>query len=73
MIVVCNNCNKKFDIDAGLIPDNGRLLQCGSCNHKWFFKKATIQKFIDPIKNENFEVFEPTKIEDNKLKDKVLL
>ena len=38
MIIDCPVCNKKFDIDQDLIPANGRLLQCGSCNHKWFFK-----------------------------------
>ena len=40
MIITCNNCAKKFEIDSGLIPDNGRLLQCNSCKHKWFFKKV---------------------------------
>ena len=38
MIIECPVCNKKFDIDQDLIPTDGRLLQCGSCNHKWFFK-----------------------------------
>ena len=34
----CNNCNKNFDLDSALIPKKGRLLQCNSCDHKWFFK-----------------------------------
>ena len=38
MIIDCPVCNKKFDIDQDLIPTDGRLLQCGSCNNKWFFK-----------------------------------
>ena len=38
MIINCPNCNKKFEIDKKLIPLSGRLLQCGSCNNKWFFK-----------------------------------
>ena len=49
MIITCNNCNKKFDIDSSLIPDNGRLLQCASCDHKWFFKKEVLEKKISPI------------------------
>ena len=49
MIITCNNCNKKFDIDSTLIPDNGRLLQCASCDHKWFFKKEVLAKKISPI------------------------
>ena len=38
MIIKCPNCNKKFQIDQNLIPSNGRMLQCGSCDHNWFFK-----------------------------------
>ena len=49
MIITCNNCNKKFDIDSTLIPDKGRLLQCASCDHKWFFKNEVLEKKISPI------------------------
>ena len=38
MIITCPNCNKQFKIDNSLIPDDGRDLQCGSCNHVWFYK-----------------------------------
>ena len=38
MIITCPNCNKQFKIDISLIPDEGRDLQCGSCNHIWFYK-----------------------------------
>ena len=38
MIIVCINCNKKFNVDADLIPKQGRQIQCGSCNHIWHFK-----------------------------------
>ena len=49
MIITCNNCNKKFDIDSNLIPDKGRLLQCASCDHKWFFKKEVLENTLNPI------------------------
>ena len=49
MIITCNNCNKKFNIDSSLIPDKGRLLQCASCDHKWFFKKEALENTISPI------------------------
>ena len=52
MIITCINCNKKFDIDSNLIPDIGRLLQCASCDHKWFFKKKVLDKTINPIVND---------------------
>ena len=38
MIITCPNCNKQFKIENSLIPDDGRDLQCGSCNHIWFYK-----------------------------------
>ena len=39
MIIVCPSCGKNFDVDENLIPNKGRLLKCGSCNHTWFFNK----------------------------------
>ena len=39
MIIDCINCAKKFEVNADLIPIDGRTIQCGSCNHLWFFKK----------------------------------
>ena len=38
MIIECINCNRKFNVDADLIPKQGRQIQCGSCNHIWHFK-----------------------------------
>ena len=63
MLIDCENCNKKFEIEENLIPEEGRLLQCGSCNHKWFYKKIDVEK---PLKLkddvvENFEFKEPSK------------
>ena len=60
MIITCNNCNKKFDIDPNLIPDTGRLLQCASCDHKWFFKKVVLEDKINPIVEDidNINIFD---------------
>ena len=52
MIITCNNCNKKFDISSNLISDKGRLLQCASCDHKWFFKKEVLENTVSPIDEE---------------------
>ena len=40
MIIECIKCSKKFEVNSELIPDSGRTIQCGSCNHTWFFKKS---------------------------------
>ncbi len=39
MIINCPCCEKKFEVDESLIPHNGRLLKCGSCDQTWFFNK----------------------------------
>ena len=39
MIIICPSCKKKFNLDINLIPSEGRDLQCGSCEHIWFYKK----------------------------------
>tara|TARA_B100000787_G_C16177159_1_gene289671 strand:+ start:1108 stop:1611 length:504 start_codon:yes stop_codon:yes gene_type:complete len=60
MIVNCNNCKKKFNIDSGAIPEKGRLLQCNNCKHKWFFKKKIINEPIQTVlPNTSFEKVEP--------------
>ena len=38
MIISCEKCDKKFELSDELIPNEGRDLQCGSCNHVWFYK-----------------------------------
>ncbi len=38
MIIICPECKKKFELEASLIPSEGRELQCGSCNHIWLYK-----------------------------------
>ena len=69
MIITCNNCNKKFDLDSNLIPDKGRLLQCASCNHKWFFKKEILENTVSPIvediDNDNVNVFDQNNFTNN--------
>ena len=51
MIIQCVNCNKNFEVDSSLIPENGRNIQCGSCNHIWFYTHIYIDKPNNPIPN----------------------
>ena len=55
MIINCPECNKKFEIDQNLIPANGRLLQCGSCNHEWFFKLNKDEETKVEVKDSNIK------------------
>ena len=63
MIITCPNCNKQFKIDNSLIPDEGRDLQCGSCNHVWFHK-------IEEKNNEVLKLDEEIVSKDIEIKDK---
>ena len=69
MIITCPNCNKQFKIDNSLIPDEGRDLQCGSCNHIWFYKneeeRDKVLKLNEEIESKNIET-KIEKIEENK-------
>ena len=38
MIIECPNCDKKFNLDDKLIPEDGRRLKCGNCDHVWHYK-----------------------------------
>ena len=38
MIITCPCKKKQFKIDNSLIPNEGRELQCGSCDRVWFYK-----------------------------------
>ena len=49
MIITCNKCHKKFNVDPSLIPEKGRLLQCNGCDNKWFFKKESSNDTITSI------------------------
>ena len=46
MIIECVNCSKKFAVNSDLIPSAGRTIQCGSCNHVWFYKKGQENQYL---------------------------
>ena len=65
MIIDCIKCTKKFEVNASLIPDNGRTIQCGSCNHIWFYKPK-----IEQSKNEIKAEITSPKSNNNDLENK---
>ena len=72
MIITCPNCNKQFKIDNSLIPDEGRDLQCGSCNHIWFYniqeKNNEVLELKQEIIIENIET--KTENKEDKIEEK---
>jgi len=69
MIIACQNCNKKFDVDQNLIPEKGRLIQCSSCNHKWFFKNEILAKTTNTSNNVEMKIFDSKKNQEKKFID----
>ena len=82
MIITCPACQKKFKLDNNLLPENGRNLQCGSCDYKWFFKEndkeeivekpleinLTKDEVVDEIKD-NLETTLPQNTQENQIVD----
>ena len=58
MIISCDKCKKKFNVDASLITDAGRMLECGTCKHRWFFKKEIFENTVNPIVEHNDNVLD---------------
>ncbi len=69
MIITCVNCNKKFNVNSDLIPEDGRTIQCGSCNHVWFFKKDLEEK-LEIQKNEETIITKNQSSDDTKITSK---
>jgi predicted Zn finger-like uncharacterized protein len=68
MIIDCINCTKKFEVNASLIPDNGRTIQCGTCNHVWFYEPK-IEQSKNEIKTEVFSSNSNNNVVENKEDD----
>jgi len=68
MIIDCIKCTKKFEVNPSLIPVNGRTIQCGSCNHIWFYKPK-IEQSKNEIKTEISSQKSNNKVLENKQDD----
>ena len=36
MRLICPNCSAQYEVDTGLIPNEGRDVQCSNCGNTWF-------------------------------------
>ena len=71
MIIQCVNCNKKFEIQDKLIPDDGRLLECGSCAHQWHYTPITKLELTDEVQIKD-EPAEQLIVKKTKKKSKII-
>ena len=70
MIIICP-CEKKklFKIDSSLIPNEGRELQCGSCERVWFYKPQNVSEAPLTLNN---NVYTTKTEQNNEIKEKSL-
>ena len=70
MIITCDQCLKKFEIESNLIPQKGRLLQCSFCGHKWFYKSDVSKETKVVLEHQDIKdkKIEPTIKENNNIK-----
>lgn len=47
MRLLCPNCDAEYEVDASVIPDNGRDVQCSNCGHAWFQLPPEIEAEIE--------------------------
>ena len=71
MIITCPNCNKQFKIDNSLIPDEGRDLQCGSCNHVWFYNIKEKNNEVEVLELKQEIISEDIEIKAENKKDNI--
>ena len=66
MIIQCQNCSRKFQVNAEDIPKEGRMVQCSNCSQKWFHtpikvkapvkrKKKRVKKKIEEVEINNIQ------------------
>ena len=68
MIIECINCSKVFEVNSELIPKNGRNIQCGSCNHVWFYNPRISVSKKEKNHDAKFDNLKKTFIEENNQK-----
>ena len=68
MIITCPCEKKQFKIDESLIPQEGRELQCGTCERVWFYKPEN-EKDEPLTLNENITKDKPEQIAEKKDKN----
>ena len=58
MIIQCQNCSRKFQVNTEDIPKEGRMVQCSNCSQKWFQVPVKIQSSTTPDKDKKISKME---------------
>lgn len=47
MRLICPNCDAEYEVDATLIPEVGRDVQCSNCGHAWFQASPLVEAEVE--------------------------
>lgn len=47
MRLICPNCDAEYEVDAALIPEAGRDVQCSNCGHAWFQASPLVEAEVE--------------------------
>ena len=50
MRLICPECEVQYEVDAALIPAQGRDVQCSNCSHMWFVSPAPREPMMPDIR-----------------------
>lgn len=47
MRMICPNCGAQYEVDANVIPETGRDVQCSNCGHTWFQRQLRDEEELE--------------------------
>ncbi len=69
MFIVCSNCEFKYLANSADLKPNGRMVECGNCNHQWF-QELDDTDITSSVPSTKKEVFDKN-LKNNKQKEKL--
>jgi len=64
MLLECEKCNSKFNLDENLIPENGSKVRCSVCKHVFTVLPPEEDDEIDPALEETVALDSPPELDD---------
>lgn len=58
MIITCPQCSSSFDVPAGVIGADGRLVKCANCGHEWHQDNAEVAESENKVQDSPYKPLE---------------
>lgn len=60
MRLICPNCGAQYEVDAAMIPEDGRDVQCSACGQTWFQQPEGVEPAPEAAEAPDVEIAEET-------------